>query len=423
MENKLIKYLESNNIGYKTINRDLVFQCQYCKKEDNNHKQIACFNFDLDSQTGSCNNPDCKNKGVDKKLGELFKDWNIENKEELIKQETIKELREDKSLKLLSINDIYNLETPKNLFVVDKLIPKNGIIAISGHPSSGKSWFLMFLAEAVASGFDFLGEFKVEQGSVLIIDEETYIAEHKRRLKLINVDSSLPIKISSQNCIKLDNEKDRKEIIKKIQEENTKLIAFDPFIAFHDKSENDSGDMQKIMEYLQEFNGAGATVIYLHHHRKDGLTRQRASQSIRGSSAFSGRADSHIAIEKKTETEEDGVKSEKLIISQEKLRNGKRLGQFMVELVEKDGNISMLYKGEQESSILKKDIAKKEILEMLKNMEEGMLTEDIKEALKSECDIGDRTTHEALKILITEQSITKEKDGRYNRYFIVGDDK
>lgn len=72
-------------------------------------------------------------------------------------------------------------------WLVDGLIPEGHAVLLLGQPHSGKSWLVEQLALCIASGKRFLGNegFPVQDGSVIIIDEDTptdTLEEHINRL-------------------------------------------------------------------------------------------------------------------------------------------------------------------------------------------------------------------------------------------------
>jgi len=59
---------------------------------------------------------------------------------------------------------------PSPSWIVDQLFPQGSINILVGDGGVGKSWLTLHLALCVASGQDFLGNFPVKQGKVLLID-------------------------------------------------------------------------------------------------------------------------------------------------------------------------------------------------------------------------------------------------------------
>ena len=58
-------------------------------------------------------------------------------------------------------------------WMVHGLIPKGHVVLLIGQPHSMKSWLAEHLGLCIASGSRFLNEFRVEAGSVIMIDEDT----------------------------------------------------------------------------------------------------------------------------------------------------------------------------------------------------------------------------------------------------------
>ena len=308
-------------------------------------------------------------------------------------QEIDKELENEKKFQPFSVADILKMEFNEEPFLVEKLIPNKSLCVLSGYPESGKGWIILELARSVASGTPFLGRFQTQQGKVLIVDEENGLEEFQRRMNLLKFDSNLPICFSSQRGFKVDSQEDLKGLLEFVKNEQIKLVIFDPFVAIHSKRENEAGDMQKVMEALQEFNLIGASVLFAHHHRKElGWSKINPSQSLRGSSVLFGRVDSHLAVEKK---EKEGEIT--LIMNQEKLRRGKKISPFQVNLVEEDGRIKLEYIGEYMEEKAKIEQAKELILKIL---EEGTQTKnEIREKVKQAISVSDRTFNEAFSSL------------------------
>lgn len=294
---------------------------------------------------------------------------------------------------------------------VESLVPMEGITSISGHPGSGKTWFYFFIAMSVASGYSFLDRFKTTKSRVLIIDEESGAPETVRRVKMLkNSIKDKSIFFLSNQGIKLDSEDCVADLKRCVQENKIGLIIFDPFVSFHNKSENDSGDMQHIMESMAQLNKVGASVIFVHHHRKDSVGK--TSQSIRGSSAVSGRVDSHLSVEKVSDGEEI-----KMIIRQEKMRRGKRIDPFEICIYEAEGQMNISYKGEKEIEKMKKDNSKDKILKILEK-DKQLDFKDISTEINKDFQVGDRNIFNALQELEKEMKIKSSKNGKKKIYFL-----
>lgn len=327
-------------------------------------------------------------------------------KERLELEEKIKQLRktdssefseetenEEVKTKPLSVADILNMKFTEEPFLIEKLVPQKSLCVLSGYPESGKSWILLELARSVASDTPFLKQFQTQKGNVLFIDEETGMSEFQRRMNLLKFDSQLPIYFLSQKGLKVDNRENLEYLLEIVKKWEIKLVIFDPFVAIHSKRENEAQEMQKVMEALQEFIKKGSTVIFAHHHRKElGWNKSTPSQSLRGSSVLFGKVDSHVAIEKKSETKEEI----NLVITQEKLRRGKKITPFQVKLAEiEDQGLVMEYIGEYEEKREKIERAKGAIQEILSK--ESLTRKEVLERIKDIA--GQRNSSEAFSAL------------------------
>ncbi|MDB5204408.1 MAG: helicase, phage-associated [Candidatus Taylorbacteria bacterium] len=326
-------------------------------------------------------------------------------------------LSPDNKITILSLNDLLRIPTTQNTYIIEKMIPQKGISVISGHPGSGKSWIMLSMAEAVASGKRLWDKFETTQGSVLIIDEENGDTELQRRLKMLNSESKLPIYFSIQQSVRIDDEVKMSTLLNIVRDKDIKFIIIDPFAAIHSATENSADEVQKVLTQLQRFNQAGATVLAVHHHRKDnGFRKSGAGQNLRGSSALSARLDSHISVDKQKE-DESGIE---LLINHDKSRRGPRLPSFNV-LIKSDKTgesekIDVVYVGDADAYKLKKDEVKEIIMGVLEN--DKMFASEIIPAVKSEMKISDSNILKAIRELEDSLTVHSEKEGKKKKYFI-----
>ncbi len=314
---------------------------------------------------------------------------------------------------LLSVSTILGMpDSDKPDFLVNMLVPERGITALSGHPGCGKSWFMLHMAQCVATGERFLGELQTKKGNVLIIDEESGVWEMQRRMKLLGYPEDIPIYFYCQSGFKVDREKDLDELLRTVVDQNIKLVIIDPFVAIHSGVENNAEEAQVVMEKIQRFNDVGASVLFIHHHRKGA---GGGGQSLRGSSAFSGRLDSHITVEKSNETQT----TTSLDIEHVKSRRGKSLAQFRVLLTQEtpDSPITFTHDEGISEKAIKKEKARKIIVELLKLG--GLTTDEIIDEVQKENEIGSRNILQALKDLETDNIIVSKRDGKKKKYILA----
>lgn len=309
---------------------------------------------------------------------------------------------------LLTLPDEY---MPK--FLINKLLPQNGITYMFGSPGCGKSWLMFEVARAVSGGTQFLGTIETTQAKVLIVDEENSWYELKRRASLLTLEPNLPIYFKSITGFKLDNKESLEEIIKFCKRESVELVILDPFVAMHSLEENSATDMQKVMDFMQMFLQHQITVMFIHHSRKGGF--MTSAENTRGSSAINGRADSAILVEKVSNDE-----FQLIDVKQLKSRRGKPMDSFRVVMIqdEDESPITLaLATGADVDNLHKKDQAKDAILNILR--ESNCSRQNLIEKITEQYKIGQRNVVQALIELDEARVITTAKDGKQNVYSLV----
>jgi len=230
---------------------------------------------------------------------------------------------------LWTVGDILKHDFGEQQWIVDSLISKQGIAALSGNPGDYKTWVTIHIALCVSRNLPVFGKFETTQGAVLMIDEEDHLRVLKERLKSLGVNEKDGIHYFSQSGIQVDDESAREMIIEIIKDKNIKLVILDSLVRVHSQKENDAGEMATVFRGLQEIIKAGASVLFTHHHRKQlGFgSNNNPGQSMRGSSDILAAVDSHVTIEK------DRDEDDRLIIRQTKLRQAEALKPFQISIL------------------------------------------------------------------------------------------
>lgn len=237
--------------------------------------------------------------------------------------------------KLWTVGEILAHDFGEEEWVVDYLIPKQGMTALSGNPGDCKTWTTIHIALCVSRNLAVFGKFQAKQGGVLIIDEEDHLRTLKKRLSSLGVNETDNIHYLSQSGIKVDTESVREMILEIVKEKNIKLVILDSLVRVHQQEENDAGGMAKVFSMLQKILTAGSSILFTHHHRKQqGFGTSNPGQSMRGSSDILAAVDCHVAIEKKRDEED------RLIFRQTKLRQGEALLPFEIRILKNISGIS-----------------------------------------------------------------------------------
>ena len=170
----------------------------------------------------------------------------------------------------------------------------------------GKTWILLDLATAVATGTPFL-KFKTQKMKVLFINFEIrreFIAD---RLRIIQKqkNNSDPSNLYFWNLrgATTDFETLIESIIKFAIKENIKLIILDPiYKAMVGKSENTASSVGVLSNQIEQIvEATGAAVIFAHHFAKGNAAKKSQIDRMSGSGVFARDADSIITLTEHTE--------------------------------------------------------------------------------------------------------------------------
>lgn len=182
--------------------------------------------------------------------------------------------------------------TPPSWLIKD-LLPKAGLAVVFGDPGSGKSFFALDLAAAVARGGDWRGK-RVSQGRAVYVCAEgaggfrnrvkAYLTEHQLTELDVGIVPSAP------NLMKLEDANDLLAAIKTYGE--VSLIVVDTLAqAMPGANENSGEDVGKALAHCRALHHAtGALVVLVHHSGKD------ATKGARGWSGLRAAADAEIAV-------------------------------------------------------------------------------------------------------------------------------
>jgi DNA-binding transcriptional regulator YdaS (Cro superfamily) len=216
----------------------------------------------------------------------------------------------------------------------------------------------------VATGTKLFGKFSTEKTSVIIVNEEDSSRLVQDRMRLLNItDISLPIYYRIANGSKL-TEEFVDSLIAEAKEKDVGLIMFDSLRSIHEAKENESDEMQGIMDLFKKMARAGITVIFTHHNRKKSqLGKGDDAESTRGSSAINAAVSGHISLEEVVQ--DDG---RYLIVKHLKSKVSEKEDPFDVG-IEIGDTISFRYLGEHSPKEQALGEAKNKILEALQGQE------------------------------------------------------
>lgn len=332
---------------------------------------------------------------------------NAEQEFEKVKVEALSQTASDREYLPISLGELLSRDFPANKWVVDRLIPHEGITILSGAPASYKTWFVLRIALDIANGEVLFGQFQCQQANVLIIDEENHLRLLQERLRLLGASQESPIYFLSQKGFLVSNESAVEKVLEICREKDISVIFMDSLVRVNNAEENDSHQMSEVFRCIRKLCQNGKTVVITHHERKEGMTNSSAQNRLRGSSDISAAIDAHIALKR------DKTDKSKVLIEQAKLRSGKEMEPFEIAVKESTDEITFSYLGQASVDVTKKEVAKDVILQILDEEKEGLPRSEICRLVKEQESIGGKSCKRAIDDLIQEEAMF-EKQGLKN---------
>jgi hypothetical protein len=220
------------------------------------------------------------------------------------------------------------------------------------------------------------GKFNVEKTPVLIVNEEDNLRRLKERFEVMQIaDRELPIYFRVATGAKL-HKLYVEGIIKECKEKDIRVVMFDSLRSIHEASENDSTEMQKVMEFLKCIAREDITVVFTHHHKKKQMFQARGGadqESSRGSSGINAAVNGHISLEEKTG--DDG--NTYIVVNHLKAKDCEKILPFELKVVKENKHIDFIYCGEQKTNDTQKEVAKNKIIIALQNEKRWVGTREI----------------------------------------------
>ena len=193
---------------------------------------------------------------------------------------------------------------PEIEWLIDKLLPKDEVLLISGETGVGKSLLRTQLAILFAKGGgEFLG-YKITGAPTLVVQHENSIAGEWRRIhKLAQSIGIYDEKrfLLNQAMYSIPNAKEAKRLENVVRASNAKVVIYDCLGTLHTCNENSASEMRAVCEALKKIDReCGTSSIIIHHFRKpsDGRDSSGDKAESRGSSSISDFAGFIITVRK-----------------------------------------------------------------------------------------------------------------------------
>jgi len=180
---------------------------------------------------------------------------------------------------------------------IKNVLVRGGYHFVSAPAAGAKTWFLIDLAVAVASGRSWLA-LDVPQAPVLYLDMEIGEAQFSTRFKKLGAARGLPFHYLDED-VKLDRRADVDRLVALIQQRNIELLVIDTFSRVWTGDENDNRQVRAFGATIKAIRKkTGVTVVLAHHDRKTRLDGDSpiGHEKMRGGGDIAAQCDLAYAI-------------------------------------------------------------------------------------------------------------------------------
>ena len=187
--------------------------------------------------------------------------------------------------KLIPVNELTK-QKKKVEWLVDKLIPKSGVILAFGDPESGKSLWVQGMGFCIAAGLNFDGRATIQTKVVNYIGEGDEGLQPRYRALETHFDCETDQLFNSQEPAQFMDSAYTDEITQDLLElGGVGLVVIDTLHRnFGNGDENTSKDFGVFMNNIDRLRKTvGCAVIIIHHSGHGDKSRSRGSSSIRAS--------------------------------------------------------------------------------------------------------------------------------------------
>jgi hypothetical protein len=242
--------------------------------------------------------------------------------------------------KIISAVELLRMDMPRPVWLIDGLLPAEGVIAIAGEPKSVKTWLMLTALVCIATGTAVLGRYHVRiPGAVVIFATEDDARSLRNRLRAIARGLELSeealgrVHLIIREHLDLTNETSLASLIVAARSVPGPVVALalDPLRDIHTADENDSTGMATVTDALRALRGVLASAVSVNHHvakaTKENADR-RPGQRMRGSGGLHGAIDAGIYL---CDLETDGQSWWKTTLVSE-VRSARGAGTFRLRL-------------------------------------------------------------------------------------------
>ena len=194
-------------------------------------------------------------------------------------------------------------------WLIEGLWSAEAVGIVGGEPKCCKSFLVLDMAVAVASGTPCLRRFPtMARGRVLLFAAEDSLSVVRQRLVGIAAAAGfaledLDIQVIVAPVVRLDVELDRTRLEDTVRALRPTLLILDPFVRLHRIDENVSSEVAPLLDFLRGLQRRHQVAVVLVHHSRKGASHLRAGQALRGSSELHAWGDSNLYLRRNASDE------------------------------------------------------------------------------------------------------------------------
>jgi hypothetical protein len=204
-----------------------------------------------------------------------------------------------------SVRQLLNEHPSLRRPVIHGLLREGETMNVIASPKIGKSWLVLDLALAVATGRPWLETFECVAGDVLIIDNELHWETTAHRIPKVMNARGIPLDVVGERVFVASVRGGLKDIFglatcfQHLKPGRFKLIVLDAFYRFmpQDMDENDNGTMAQLYNHLDGYAARlGCSFVLVHHSTKGSQSGKSVTDVGAGAGAQSRATDTHLIL-------------------------------------------------------------------------------------------------------------------------------
>jgi hypothetical protein len=185
-------------------------------------------------------------------------------------------------------------------WLVEGFLSASSLTVLAASPKAGKTWLVLALAAAVATGTQAMGRYQVgSPGRVLLFaaeDDPRSIRERMESLcagQNLQLTADLAVDIITADSLKIDTPEDRELLEELLLDRRPRLLVLDPLVRMHSGAESSASHISEVFGYLRQLTRRHKLAIVVTHH----LAKSRATGGRQPGHAMRGSGDIHAAYD------------------------------------------------------------------------------------------------------------------------------